>query len=249
MIDSHAHIIDEFYSDIDLLTDRIKNEKVIAVINTADSIKTSKEVLFLFKKYDKFLFPTAGIHPQNIDGYNKIEDLENLIKNNKFYAVGEIGLDYNYNEENSEEQKDYFIKQIDIANKYNLPIVVHTRDAMQDTFDILKSHKCRGVIHCYSGSVEMAREFVKLGFYLGIGGVLTFKNSKLFEVVREIDINNLLLETDSPFLSPEPFRGKQNIPSNISYVAKMIAEIKKTPYEKVIEITTQNAIKVFDLDI
>ena len=247
MIDSHAHIFNEFYDNIYELVDELKSKNVLHVLNCADSIKTANEVLESYKKYDYFLLPAIGIHPENID-CSDLNVLEELIKNNKVFAIGEIGLDYYQNDENKDEQRELFNKQLDLAEKYNLPIVVHIREAMQETFDILKKRKLKGVIHCFSGSYEMACEFIKLGYKLGIGGVLTFKNSKLYLVVEKIELKNILLETDSPFLSPEPYRGKKNKPSNIYYVARKIAEIKKIPIEEVIRQTTLNFNEVFDIN-
>ncbi len=247
MIDSHAHIFNEFYDNIYELVDELKSKNVLHVLNCADSIKTAKEVLESYIKYDYFLLPAIGIHPENID-YSDLNELEELIKNNKVFAIGEIGLDYYQNDENKDEQRELFNKQLDLAEKYNLPIVVHIREAMQETFDILKKRKLKGVIHCFSGSYEMACEFIKLGYKLGIGGVLTFKNSKLYLVVEKIELKNILLETDSPFLSPEPYRGKKNKPSNIYYVAKKIAEIKNISIEEVISQTTINFNEVFDIN-
>lgn len=247
MIDTHAHLISEFYDDIDILVEELKEKNMFKIINCADCISTSKEVLDSYKKYDDFLLPAIGIHPQNIDSKDDINKLEELIKNNKIYAIGEIGLDYHYNDENKEEQKYFLNKQLDLAEKYNLPVLIHIRDCIQDCFDELKKRKLKGIIHCYSGSKEMAHEFIKLGYKLGIGGVLTFKNSKLFEVIESIDMKDIVLETDSPFLTPEPYRGKKNKPSNVYYVAKKIAEIKNITVEEVIEITTKNAIELFDI--
>ena len=190
--------------------------------------------------------PAVGIHPENIDNSN-LETIENIIKEHKVFAIGEIGLDYHYNDENKDEQKEYFIKQLDLALKYDLPVIIHIREAMQECFDILKTRKNRGIIHCFSGSVEMAREYIKLGYKLGIGGVLTFKNSKLYEVIEKIDLKDIVLETDSPFLSPEPFRGKKNKPCNVLYVAKRIAEIKNISLEEVINTTTATAKQIFDI--
>jgi TatD DNase family protein len=246
MIDSHAHIYSEYYDDIYSLVDSLKNNNVINVINAGVDIKTSKEVIRLYDEYNHFLLPSVGIHPENIERYD-INKLEELIINNKVYAIGEIGLDYNYNSENKEEQKELFNKQLDLAVKYKLPIIVHTRDSIQDCFDILKSSKVKGVIHCFSGSIEMAREFIKCGYKLGIGGVLTFKNSRLYEVIEKIDLKDIVLETDSPYLSPEPYRGKQNNPYNVYFVAKRIAEIKNVSIEEVIDITTKNALELFDI--
>ncbi len=248
MIDSHAHITSEFYKDIEKLIIHIKNNKIISVINCADSIESSKEIINICKKYNNILIPVIGIHPDNINKEkNKIKKLEELVINNKIYGIGEIGLDYFHNKENKEEQKKLFQDQIELAIKYNLPIVVHTRDSIQDCYDILKTKKVKGIIHCYSGSVEMAKEFVKLGLYLGIGGVLTFKNSNLYKVIKTIELDNIVLETDSPFLSPEPLRGKKNNPSNVYYVAKRISEIKKISLDEVIRVTSDNVRKIFDI--
>lgn len=246
MIDTHAHILGEFYDDIDELIEELKSKDIIKVINCADSIETSKEVLNIYNKYEGYLLPAVGIHPENIDNSN-LKTIENIIKEHKVFAIGEIGLDYHYNDENKDEQKEYFIKQLDLALKYDLPVIIHIREAMQECFDILKTRKNKGIIHCFSGSVEMAREYIKLGYKLGIGGVLTFKNSKLYEVIEKIDLKDIVLETDSPFLSPEPFRGKKNKPCNVLYVAKRIAEIKNISLEEVINTTTATAKQIFDI--
>ncbi len=246
MIDSHAHVFNEYYDNIYDLIDELKDKNIINVINCADNNKTAHEVVDSYIKYESFLLPAVGIHPEYTDNYD-LNDLEELIKNNKVYAIGEIGLDYHYNNENKDEQKELFNKQLDLAEKYNLPVIIHIREAMQETFDILKKRKLKGVIHCYSGSIEMAREFIKLGYKLGIGGVLTFKNSRLFEVIEKLDLKDILLETDSPYLSPEPFRGRKNNPSNVYYVAKKIAEIKNIKVDEVIEKTTSNCKELFDI--
>lgn len=246
MIDTHAHILSEFYDDIDELIEELKSKDIIKVINCADSIETSKEVLNIYNKYEGYLLPAVGVHPENIDNSN-LKTIENIIKEHKVFAIGEIGLDYHYNDENKDEQKEYFIKQLDLALKYDLPVIIHIREAMQECFDILKTRKNKGIIHCFSGSVEMAREYIKLGYKLGIGGVLTFKNSKLYEVIEKIDLKDIVLETDSPFLSPEPFRGKKNKPCNVLYVAKRIAEIKNISLEEVINTTTTTAKQIFDI--
>lgn len=246
MIDTHAHILSEFYDDIDELIEELKNKDIIKVINCADSIETSKEVLNIYNKYEGYLLPAVGVHPENINNSN-LETIENILKEHQVFAIGEIGLDYHYNDENKDEQKEYFIKQLDLAIKYDLPVIIHIREAMQECFDILKTRKNRGIIHCFSGSIEMAREYIKLGYKLGIGGVLTFKNSKLYEVIERIDLKDIVLETDSPFLSPEPYRGKKNKPCNVLYVAKRIAEIKNISLEEVINTTTATAKQIFDI--
>ena len=247
MIDSHAHIVSEYYDNIEELVNELKEKNVIKVINCSTSIKSCKEILELSNKTNGFLLPALGIHPETKNDFNRTDELEELIKNNKIIAIGEIGLDYYWDKSNKEEQKNLFIKQLDLAEKYNLPILVHTRDSIQDTYDILKQRKVKGIIHCYSGSYEMAKEFIKLGYKLGIGGVLTFKNSKLYEVIEKINLKDIVLETDSPYLSPEPLRGKQNKPYNIYYVAKRIAEIKNITIEEVIKQTTSNINEIFDI--
>ena len=181
-----------------------------------------------------------------------MQDIENIVKNNKkVVAIGEIGLDYHYIENSSDKdlQKELFIKQLDMATRLSKPVVIHTREATKDTLDILKSYNLIGDIHCFSGSLEIAREYISLGYKLGIGGVLTFKNSKLPVVLESLPIESILLETDSPYLAPEPVRGSKNESSNIPYIAKKIADIKKLSTEEVEKITTNNAIALFDLDI
>lgn len=246
MIDTHAHIYSEYYDDIDSLVNELKTKGVLCVLNASTNYSNSIEVLELSHKYKGFLLPVIGIHPQDIDG-QIVGKIEELVKNNKVYGIGEIGLDYYWRKDNKEEQKKIFIELINLAKKNNLPVVVHTRDAINDALEILKKNRVKGVIHCFSGSVEMAKEFIKCGYKLGIGGVLTFKNSKLYKVIEEIDLDNIILETDSPYLSPEPFRGKQNNPYNVYYVAKRIAEIKGISIEEVIDITTKNARELFDI--
>ena len=247
MIDTHAHIIKQYYEDIESLVKELKEKNVINVINCATSLADAKEIVELSNKTNNFLLPALGIHPEIIDDIDKLEELEKLIKNNKIVAIGEIGLDYYWNKDNKNIQKECLNKQLDLAEKYKLPVLIHTRESIQDTLDILKKRSLKGIIHCYSGSYEMAKEFIKLGYKLGIGGVLTFKNSKLYEVIEKIELNDIVLETDSPYLTPEPYRGKQNNPYNIYYVAKKIAEIKKIQIEEVIEKTTNNAKSIFDI--
>lgn len=249
MIDSHAHVTSENYENIDEIIHKIKEMGVICVINVGDRVETSHEVIDLSKKYNNYLLPCVGIHPESVNEISKLDEIEKLIINNKVYAVGEIGLDYYYEKDNKKEQKELLNKQLDLAEKYNLPIIIHTRESIQEIYDELKKRELKGVIHCFNGSYEMAKLFINLGYKLGIGGVLTFKNSKLYELIERIDLENILLETDSPYLSPEPFRGKKNNPSNVYYVAKRISEIKNISVEEVIEKTTKNAIELFDIKI
>ena len=245
MIDTHAHIYSEYY-DVENLVNYLKENGIIKVINNSTNNTDALEVIELSKKYSNFLLPAVGVHPESVSDYN-LDEIENIIKNNKIVAVGEVGLDYHWTKDNKEKQKELLVKQILLANKYNLPLIIHVRDSIQDCLDIIKKYKSRGVIHCFSGSYEMAKEFIKYGYKLGIGGVLTFKNSKLYEVIEAIDLDNFVLETDSPYLTPEPFRGRKNNPSNVYYVAEKIAEIKKISVEEVIEKTTKTALKFFDI--
>ena len=247
MIDTHSHVYKEYYDNIEKIINKMNGNIIISGTNDKNNI----EILELCKNYDN-VFGTLGIHPEDVDNITdeSFELIEKHINDNKIVAIGEIGLDYHYTTDNKEKQKEIFIKQLDLARKYNKPVVIHIRDSMNDTIEILKNYKeLKKDIHCYSGSLESAKELIKLNCKLGIGGVLTFKNGKkLQEVVRNIDLEYLLLETDSPYLSPEPFRGKKNEPSNVIYVAKKIAEIKGINVEDVLLKTTNNAICQFDLD-
>ena len=240
MIDTHCHITSEYYDNINEVINKMKDNIIIVSGTNKDDIK---EVIELCKY--KNVYGTIGIYPtEELD----LKIIEDNINNKKIVGIGEIGLDYHL-EHNKEEQIDKFIKQLDLAQNYNKCAVIHTRDAIQDTYDILKNYKdLKKVIHCYSGSLEMAREFIKINCRLGIGGVLTFKNSKLKDVIKEIDLKYILLETDSPFLTPEPLRGTKNEPYNVIYVAKKIAEIKGISLEEVLDITTRNAKEQFDLE-
>lgn len=250
-IDTHMHIGDDFGVEPDLY---VKNacdaqvEVLIASFCEKDDIMLSTKFV---EKY-KNLYACIGYHPEVS---NKIvekdyETLEEMVKNNpKIVAIGEIGLDYYWNKDNKGKQREVFCKQLEIAEKLKLPVVIHSRDSINETYEILKKYKVSGVIHCFSGSLEMAKKFISLGFLLGIGGVVTFKNSKLFEVIEKLELTNIVLETDSPYLTPEPNRGKTNESSNIFYVAKKIAEIKNISLENVAKITTENAIRTFDLPI
>jgi len=251
MIDTHCHLNKEDYEDV---TSVIKNmENNIMVVSMA-SPSDLDEVIELITKYDN-IYATIGIHPEFADTYTE-DDLKNIEKylcHPKVVGIGEIGLDYHYTKDNKENQKELFIKQIKLANQYNKTIVIHTRDAMLDTYNILKEEKDKEIkcnFHCYSGSLEMAKQIIRLNGVLGIGGVLTFKNEKkLKEIVKELDLKYFVLETDSPYLTPEPFRGHKNEPKNIKYVAQKIAEIKNIPYDEVIRVTTQNAMTQFDMNI
>ena len=247
LIDTHCHLSYEYYNNLDEL---IKNMNGIMIASGCDD-KTNKEVLELVQKYPN-VYGTLGIHPSEIDSITSesFEIIEKNINNPKIVAIGEIGLDYYWVKDNKEQQKEIFIKQLDLAQKYNKPVVIHTRESIQDAYDILKNYKLKGTIHCFSSSLEMAKEFIKLGYKIGVGGVITFKNSvKLQEIVKELDLKDILIETDSPYLTPEPYRGKRNKPEFVYFVAKKISELKNIDLEKVIEITGNNATLEFDLNV
>ena len=233
IIDSHAHYDDEsFDEDRDTVLKEIRENGVIQVLNCAasyDSLKTTDE---LTKKYD-FIYGALGIHPENANEMKEdtLHEIKEYIKNNKkIVAIGEIGLDY-YWEENPdrETQKRVFREQMELARELKLPVVIHDRDAHKDTLDIMKEYpEVKGIVHCFSGSVEFAKECVKLGYYIGVTGVVTFKNAKkIVEVVDEIPIDRLLVETDCPYMAPVPNRGKRNKSDYIEYIIEQIAEIKK----------------------
>lgn len=247
LIDTHCHLSYEDYENLDEV---IKNMDGIMIASGCDD-KTNKEVLGLIEKYSN-VYGTLGIHPEEINNItnDSFKIIEENINNPKIVAIGEIGLDYYWVKDNKEAQIKLLKKQLDLATKYNKPIVVHSRDSIQDVYDMLKEYKLKGTIHCFSSSLEMAKEFIKLGYKIGIGGVVTFKNSKkLQEIVKELDINDILLETDSPYLTPEPYRGKRNNPSLVCYVASKIAELKNMEIDEVISVTGKNAIQQFDLSL
>lgn len=246
-VDSHAHINYDMYEDLDEVINTATENNVMKVVNCSEDLKTSLDIIDLHKKYSN-LYPAVGIHPQNVDKSNigDIDKLEQIIKNENVVALGEIGLDYYYSRDNREKQILFFEKQLELSKKYDLPVIIHCRNATDDLLRILKKSDVKGVIHCFSGSVETARELIKLGYYLGVGGILTFKNSKLVDVIRSIPIEYILLETDSPFLTPEPFRKYKNEPKYIPIIAEKLAQLKEIDVNEVMKITTNNANSVFD---
>lgn len=251
MIDTHCHLYNEYYDNLDLLIDKIKDAGISAVIVNGCDMKSNLEVLELVRKYD-IVYGAIGFQPTELNDVtdSDLEWLKLHINDDKIIALGEIGLDYHYEDTDKEKQIYFFKKQLDIASMYNKPIIVHTRDSIQDTFDILNTYKLRGSIHCYTGSVEMARKFISIGFYLGIGGVVTFKNAKnIIKVIEEIDLEYILLETDSPYLTPEPYRKYKNDSSYLPLIIDKIANIKKTNNSIVKSITTTNATSLFDIKL
>ena len=251
--DSHAHYNDEkFKQDRDELIKNIYDEGVTGIINAGYSLKSSKEAIEIAKKHD-FMNVIVGISPNDIDNFkiSDLDEIESLAEDKKVVAIGEIGLDYYWNKENKELQKQVFISQIEIANKLELPIVIHTREAIYDTLDILKNNRCnkKGVFHCCPLNVDLVREGLKLGFYTSFAGPITFKNSKnAEEIIRMVPLDKMLIETDSPYLSPEPFRGKRNDSRNVKFMAQKIADVKKISLEEVAEATYSNAKRIFEIN-
>ncbi|WP_026510972.1 TatD family hydrolase [Butyrivibrio sp. LC3010] len=253
IFETHAHYDDEaFDSDRDLLLSSMKENGIGTIVNATSSKRTVEQSIELTKKYP-FIYTTIGVHPSDSAEMNdsELKWLEEMCSYEKAVAVGEIGLDYHYDEPSKDIQKKWFEAQIEMAKRTKLPVIIHSRDAAKDTLDMMKALNARevgGDIHCFSYSVETAREYLNMGFFLGIGGVITFKNGrKLREVVEYAPIEQLVIETDSPYLSPEPYRGKRNSSLNLLFVIEKIAEIKNLSAEEVIAITDNNARRLYHL--
>ncbi|MDO5408478.1 MAG: TatD family hydrolase [Eubacteriales bacterium] len=254
IFDTHAHYDDEaFNKDRDELLRSLADGGVEAVVNVGASIQSTKNTLQLMKQYP-FVYGAVGVHPNETGELNDhlMDWLKHVSGEKKVVAIGEIGLDYYWNEPEPEVQKYWFVRQLNLAREVKLPVIIHSRDAAKDTLDIMKAERAGeigGVIHCFSYSVEMAREYLNMGFYLGIGGVLTFNNAKkLKEVVEYMPLDRLVLETDCPYLSPVPYRGKRNSSLNLPCVVAAVSELKGVPEEEVIAVTRENARRMYRLD-
>ncbi|BCN28742.1 TatD family hydrolase [Anaeromicropila herbilytica] len=251
IIDTHAHYDDEqFDKDRDELLHNLKENDIEYVVNIGASLKTTKNTLELMEAYD-FVYGAIGVHPSETAELNEenFAWLKEQVGREKVVAIGEIGLDYYWDEPDREIQKKWFHRQMELAKETKLPMVIHSRDAAKDTLDMMKTAKADqvgGVIHCFSYGVEMAREYLNMGFYLGIGGVLTFNNAKkLKEVVEYIPLDRIVLETDCPYLSPVPNRGKRNSSLNLVYVIDEIARLKRMNKEEIIRATNKNAKELY----
>lgn len=251
-IDSHAHFCDERYlSDFKLYLNKMKEAQVRRVLIITLSEVEYRQALVLKQQYP-FLDIAYGIHPEAVAEISEADwiTLEKIVQEKKIIAIGEIGLDYYWVKDNKELQQEVFKRQLKLAKQFELPVLIHMREATADTYQILKEVKLErgGVMHCYGGSVEMAREFIKLGFLISTAGVITFKNAKTIkEVILDIPLDKILIETDSPFLTPEPFRGKQNEPSYVAYVGQAVAKLKNLPIDIVsrqLLINYQNLFKI-----
>ncbi len=251
LFDSHSHYNDEsFNENLEDIINMVYDSGVTKTVCIGYNVEQSKKAIEIAKTHD-FIYATCGISPNDSEDFSEenLKKLEEIAKDEKVIAIGEIGLDYYWSKDNKEIQLEYFKKQIDIANRLNKPITIHTRDAVMDTLEVLKTHPVnkKGIFHCCPLNQELIKEGLKLGYYISFSGVITFKNAKAEECIKLVPNDRLLIETDSPYLSPEPFRGRKNNPSNVYYVAKKIAEIKNIKVDEVIEKTTSNCKELFDI--
>ena len=250
IFDSHAHYDDEaFAEDRFTLLDSLFKNGVIGFVNCGSDLNSSKKSLEIARRYSG-VYAAAGIHPHEAEkaGETDLKEIEALLNDDKCVAVGEIGLDYHYDFSPRDRQKEIFEYQLSLANKYSLPVIIHDREAHEDTLNLLKKYRPKGVVHCFSGSAEMAKEIYKLGMYIGISGVVTFKNArKLPDVVKEMPMDRFLLETDAPYLAPVPFRGKINNSSLIYYSAEKIGEIRGISTEDVLKYAMDNTKRLYNL--
>lgn len=252
LFDSHTHLMDKkFEGEVDNIIENAKNNNVNYMVNIGYDFETSKKAVEVAEKYDD-IYATVGIHPEhcNEDTIDTSFIIE-MAKSKKVVAIGEIGLDYHYDNTNKENQKKHFIELIKIANQLKLPVAIHSRDADMDMLEILKNNKIEKgfIMHCFSSSVEVAKEVLKLGGYISFAGTLTFKNAKsLTEVAKIVPLDKILIETDAPYLSPEPNRGKRNEPANVKYTAQKLADIKEISIEKMSEIVLENTKRIYNIE-
>lgn len=250
IFESHAHYDSRKYDeDREELLNSMQENGIGTIVNVGATWKSVTTVMELAEKYP-FIYAALGLHPDEVGDLDeeRFEYLKSQCQKEKVVAVGEIGLDYYWDNESHDVQKKWFIRQLDLARELDLPVIIHSRDAAEDTLKIMKEHAqgLRGVIHCFSYSKELAEEYVKMGFHIGIGGVVTFKNGKkLKEVAEVVPLERILLETDCPYLAPEPYRGKRNSSLYIPHIAQAIADIKGITYEEVVAQTEQNAKTLF----
>ena len=246
-VDTHCHIFKSDYDNIDEVLNNASNNNIKYYINNGSDREYNKEVLELVKKYDN-MYGALGIHPESVDNYtlDDIEFIKNNLNNEKIVAIGEIGLDYHYTKENKDEQIKLLEMQLSLAEKYNLPVIIHSRDATEDTINTLKKFNCRGTIHSFSGSLETAKIYIKMGYLLGVNGVITFKNCNIKDVIKEVGLDNIVLETDSPYLTPVPYRGMKNDPSHIMDIAKFVSELYNVSLEELSYRTNENIKRMYE---
>lgn len=254
IFDTHAHYDDAaFDEDRYELLEKMNAGGICNIVNVASDMKSCLTSIGLAERYP-FVYAAAGVHPSELEGVTSedMELIEKYLDHPKVVALGEIGLDYHYPETNAENQKDYFVRQLNIAKKKNKPVIIHSRDAAADTMDIIRAEKAYetgGVIHCYSYSYEMAKQYVGMGYFIGIGGVVTFKNAKkVKECARLLPLESIVLETDCPYMAPEPNRGTRNSSLNLPFVVAEIAALRGISEEEVMECTLKNAKRLYNLD-
>lgn len=253
IFDTHAHYDDEqFDEDREELLLSMQEGGVGTIVNAGSDVSSWEDIRNLTSRYP-FVYGAVGVHPDDVGELNEenFNRLRAILQEEKIIALGEIGLDYYWDKESHEEQKEWFIRQLELAKELEMPVIIHSREAAADTLETMKKYagKLQGVIHCFSYSAELAREYVKMGFFIGIGGVVTFQNAKkLKEVVKEIPLEALVLETDCPYLAPVPNRGKRNSSLNLTYVAEQISELKGVSYEEVVAQTEKNARRLYRME-
>lgn len=245
-IDTHCHLSKKDYEDISKVIEDNRNANVLRIIISGCTREDLDETIEIISNYPD-VYATIGYHPEEADNIEKqdLVKLEQLLSLEKIIGIGEIGLDYHYSSENKEKQKQLFEYQLSLAEKYNLPVVIHTRDANNDTINILKKYNVKGIIHCFSGSYETACQYINMGFLLGIGGVITFRNCHLKDTVKKLSLKNIVLETDSPYLSPVPYRGKTNSSKNIPIIAEFLAKELEQDITIIEKSTTENVKSLF----
>lgn len=245
-IDTHCHLSKKDYEDISKVIEDNRNANVLRIIISGCTREDFAETVEIISNYPD-VYATIGYHPEEADNIKKQDliKLEELLTQEKIVGIGEIGLDYHYSSENKEKQQQLFEYQLSLAEKYSLPVVIHTRDATNDTINILKKHNVKGIIHCFSGSYEIACQYINMGFLLGIGGVITFKNCHLKETVKKLSLKNIVLETDSPYLAPVPYRGKINSSKNIPVIAEFLAKELEQNVNSIEKITEENTKSLF----
>jgi len=248
LTDTHCHIFNKDYDNIFEILENLKEYNLKRIIINGCNHETNEEVMKLIDKYDN-VFGALGIHPNDVD--EDIDKNVDYIKSNlshpKIIAIGEIGLDYYWTQDNIENQKKCFITLMNLAKENKMPVIIHNRDATDDMIDILKEYKLKGIMHCFTGNYETARTYINLGYKLGINGIVTFKNSDLSEVISKIEVKNILLETDAPYITPEPYRKYKNEPKYLNVIAKKVAGIYKIDDQKLAEILEQNYHDIFDI--
>lgn len=248
IIDSHAHYDDAaFESDRYELLDGLFAGDICKIINIGCSVKSSYSSAELAVRYPN-IFAAAGLHPDSADEIDRLDEIKALLCREKVIAVGEIGLDYHYENHSRDIQKRAFVEQLGLAEETGLPVIIHSRDAWEDTMEILRKYRPKGVMHCFSGSAEIAEEIVKMGMYVGFTGVVTFKNAKkALRALEAVPMDRILVETDCPYMSPEPNRGKRNFSGNLPYTIAAMAAVKGVSSEKMAEITAENAERLFNI--